>query len=412
MNAVAQLLLADGVDVTGSDRFWDQGTRLPVFDLLESAGLKLVPQNGRALRPDTRSLVLSTAVESDNPERLRAEELGVPERHRAEVLADFATRGPLAAVAGTSGKTSCTGWLGWVLAECGLDPNVVNGGGILGWKSERCIGNVRLGSPENWWVVEVDESDRSLLAFDPEVALINTLTADHHSFDDTVDLFRTFAGRVRRRIVCGPGVKHYLEDVPGIAAELREVSAPMETGLPGAHNEWNAAAVLAMAEACGCDLQSAMKAVRSFRGVERRLELCTKPGQGPRVYDDYAHNPEKIAAAIRAVQPADGKLIALWRPHGFTPLIQNFAAYEDAFADNLRDRDEAWLLPVFYAGGTVPEGRNHLDLVKALRQRSVQAIGLKDYPGDVTLAESDVLVVMGARDPHLSRFAKEISLRV
>ncbi len=412
MNAVAQLLLAGGVEVTGSDRFWDQGTRLPVFDLLEARGLKLVPQDGRALRPDTRYLVLSTAVEPDNPERLRAGELGVPERHRAEVLAEFTRTGPLAAVAGTSGKTSCTGWLGWVLAECGLDPNVVNGGGVLSWKSGPCIGNVRLGDSENWWVVEVDESDRSLLNFVPEVALINTLTADHHSLDDTVDLFRLFAGKVGRRIVCGPGVKRYLEGGQGISAELWEVSTPMEVKLPGAHNRWNASAVLAMAEACGCDPQSAREAVHGFRGVERRLELCTESGRGPRVYDDYAHNPEKIAAAIRAVQPADGKLIALWRPHGFTPLKQNFAAYVDAFSDSLREQDELWLLPVFYAGGTVPDGVNHQDLVAALLEHAIRAVGLDDYPESVPLEVRDVLLVMGARDPNLSVFAKEIAASI
>ncbi|MEX2607225.1 MAG: Mur ligase domain-containing protein [Kiritimatiellia bacterium] len=409
MNAVAQLLLADGVEVTGSDRFLDQGTRLPVFDLLEAEGLTLVPQDGSALRPDSRALVLSTAVEPDNPERRRAGELGIPERHRAEVLADFTRKGPLAAVAGTSGKTSCTGWLGWVLAECGLDPAVVNGGGVLGWKSETRIGNVRLGSADSWWVVEVDESDRSLLRFEPEVALINTLTADHHSFDDTVDLFREFAGKVGRCIVCGPGVKRYLEGAMGISAELREVSNPVDVSLPGVHNRWNAAAVLAMAEVCGCDPEAARMALHSFRGVERRLELCTVPGQNPRVYDDYAHNPEKIGAAIRAVQPTEGKLIALWRPHGFTPLKQNFEAYVDAFADSLRDQDEVWLLPVFYAGGTVPAGVNHQDLVEALQKRSARAVGLEGYPSEIPLAEPDVLLVMGARDPELSRFAREIA---
>ncbi len=409
MNAIAQLLARDGCRVTGSDRFLDQGVELPVFGMLRGLGVKMVPQDGSALTRETGALVISTAVEADNPERLRAKEWGVVEKHRAEVLAEFTRRGPLAAIAGTSGKTSCTGWLGWTLAACGMKPNVVNGGGILGWKGPEAPGNVLWNHPENRWVAEVDESDRSLLRFDPEVALINTLTADHHSLDDTIDLFREFAGRVKRTIVCGPGVKKY---VSGVEAELIEINQPLAVNLPGAHNEWNAAAVLAMAEACGCTREAALKGIHSFRGVERRLELCSREGEGPKVYDDYAHNPEKIEAAIRAVQPEKGQLTVLWRPHGFAPLKQNFEAFADAFAGTLRPQDHALILPVFYAGGTAPTGIHSGDLVEALQGRGCQATLLADYPEGWKGGEEDVLLVMGARDPQLPVFAQKAGQRV
>ncbi|MDF3130271.1 Mur ligase domain-containing protein [Kiritimatiellaeota bacterium B1221] len=404
MNAIAQLLAQDGCQVTGSDRFLDQGVELPVFGMLRKSGVKMVPQDGSALTRETDALVISTAVEADNPERLQAKKLGVVEKHRAEVLAEFTRRGPLAAIAGTSGKTSCTGWLGWTLSACGMEPNVVNGGGILGWKSSQSPGNVLWNDPGNWWVAEVDESDRSLLKFDPEVALINTLTADHHSLDDTIDLFREFAGRVKRAIVCGPGVKKYLS---GVDAEFIEVSKSLPVTLPGAHNEWNAAAVLAMAEACGCDRDEALRGIRCFRGVERRLELCSAEGAGPKVYDDYAHNPEKIGAAIRAVQPEKGRLTVLWRPHGFAPLKQNFSAFAYAFAGALRSQDRVLILPVFYAGGTAPTGINSGDLVERLKGRGCQAELLQTYPVTWKGGEADVLLVMGARDPQLPVFAQK-----
>jgi len=407
MNAVAQLLAADGVRVTGSDRFLDQGVRLPVLDALERVGVELVPQDGSALEADTEALVLSTAVEADNPERLRAAALGVPERHRSEVLADFTRRGSLAAVAGTSGKTSCTGWLGRVLEVCGLDPNVVNGGGVLDWKTGSRPGNVRLGAPGNVWVVEVDESDKSLLRFTPRVALINTITADHYGMEETVELFRAFAAKVGETIVCGPGVREYLEGVAGVSARLVEVTEPMRSGLPGAHNGWNAAAVHATAVACGCDPVEAEWALAAFGGVERRLERCDV-GKGPRVYDDYAHNPEKIAAAMRAVRPEEGRLIALWRPHGFAPLRQNFEDLVAAFVEVLRSGDEAWILPVFYAGGTAPKGVEGADLAEALRELGVSARALEAYPETVSLSEKDVLLVMGARDPGLPEFARRV----
>jgi len=408
MNAIAQLLAHDGHRVTGSDRFLDQGVELPVFGMLRTLGVEMVPQDGSALTSETKTLVISTAVEADNPERLAAKQGGIVERHRSEVLADFTRRGPLVAIAGTSGKTSCTGWLGWTLAACGLDPNVVNGGGILGWKSSESPGNVRWSSPENCWVTEVDESDRSLLNFDPKIALINTLTVDHHSLEDTIDLFRDFASRVSDRIICGPGVKTYLEGDSRIQAELVELSEPYPVSLPGAHNQWNAAAVLALAEACGCDPVLAREGIQSFKGVERRLEVCSPEGRGPRVYDDYAHNPEKIAAAIQAVQPENGKLIALWRPHGFAPLKQNFEAFVDGFAEHLTPQSEAWILPVFYVGGTAPKGVDSEAFVEALISKGVTAQLLEDYPTNVELDSEDVLLVMGARDPQLPVFAQKM----
>jgi UDP-N-acetylmuramate--alanine ligase len=405
MNAVAQLLVSAGYRVTGSDRFLDQGTRLPVLDQLEALGVELVPQDGAVLTQETQALILSTAVEADNPERVAAKRLGVAEKHRSEALADCVRDGALVAVAGTSGKTTCTGWLGWVLAECGLDPNVVNGGGILGWKNETRPGNVRVAQPDGWWVVEVDESDRSLLRFDPKIALINTISEDHHSFEDTVELFRDFAARVRDVVVCGPGVRTYLEGVSSINARLVDVGEPVEISLPGQHNQRNAAAVKAVAEACGCDPQQVDAALKSFRGIERRLELCSPPGVGPRVYDDYGHNPEKIAAAMQAVRPVNGRLIVLWRPHGFAPLLHNFDAFVTCFAEGLREQDEARILPVFYVGGTAPDSVCSDDLVRELTNKGKTAVVQDTYPENLELGPEDVLLVMGARDPELPLFA-------
>ncbi|MCC5850764.1 MAG: hypothetical protein JJU29_21965 [Verrucomicrobia bacterium] len=414
MNAIAQLLKAQGHRVTGSDRFWDQGVHLPVFDALQALGIELTLQDGHILTAETRALVISTAVEADNPERVRARELGISELHRAEALVQCVEKGRVAAIAGTSGKTTCTGWLGRTLEVLGFDPGVVNGGGVLNWKSPSNPGNVRLGQdPKGWWVVEVDESDRSLLRFHPEVALITGMAPDHHDAAETLELFRAFARQVQRAIVCGPGVRELLRNTPGIKAQLVDAGDPLPAHLPphlpGAHNALNAAAVAKVAEMCGASPDHAREALGQFHGVERRLELCTPPGKSPKVYDDYAHNPEKIAAAIRAVRPENGKLIALWRPHGFAPLRQNFEALAEAFAQNLRSGDEAWILPVFYAGGTAPKGVEGKDLAQSIQDKGTKALALEDYPETVAMETGDVLLVMGARDPELPRFARRIA---
>lgn len=400
MNAIAQLLLAEGWEVSGSDRFLDEGRALPVLRQLAGLGVRLCPQDGGALRDDTGMLVLSTAVEAENPERVRAKVLGIPERHRAEVLADCCRRGPLLAVAGTSGKTTCTGWLGRVLEVCGLDPNVVNGGGVLDWKSDLRPGNVRLADPAHPWVVEVDESDRSLLKFFPEVAMISTLSADHHDLAETLRLFRQFATQVRRTVVCGPGVREALEGTPGLTAALVEVNEALPSHLPGAHNGWNAAMVAEMAVAGGVSRAAAVAALPAFSGVERRLQQT-----GAGVYDDYAHNPEKIAAAMAAVRPAGGRLHVVWRPHGFAPLRQNFAAFVETFVQGLGPEDWLGVLPVFYAGGTVSKGPQSGDLVGAVAAAGRRAELLTAYPETLPLGAEDVLLVMGARDPELPEFA-------
>jgi UDP-N-acetylmuramate--alanine ligase len=407
MNAIAQLLAADGCRVTGSDRFLDQGTHLPLFEALEARGVTLVPQDGAVLTADTAALVISTAVEADNPERLRARELGIPERHRAEMLADFAHRGPQIAIAGTSGKTTCTGWLGVVLESGGLNPNVINGGGILNWKTPDTPGNVRLGQPDSPWVVEVDESDKSLLRFHPGIALITSITADHHSLADTIALFRQFALQVKHHLVCGPGVREHLQDLSGLTATLHDTGEPLPSHLPGHHNQLNAAAVARLGELAG--LPDAREHLTAFRGVERRLERLTPPGSGPQVYDDYAHNPEKIAAAIRALQKPGRRLTVLWRPHGFAPLRQNFDALADAFANTLRPEDQAWILPVFYAGGQAPKGIEGEDLARAIQKRGANAKALPDYPASLTLTPGQTLLVMGARDPQLPAFAQKVA---
>ena len=224
---------------------------------------------------------------------------------------------------------------------------------------------------------------------------------------DTIEMFRTFASQVSDVVVCGPGVARHLE---GTGPRLIEVKDPLKVPLPGEHNAWNAAAVLELALACGADEEQAKAALQTFPGVERRLELCSPMGQGPRVYDDYSHNPEKLLAAMLAVQPKEGRLTVLWRPHGFAPLQNNFEAFVETFVEGLRSQDRLLLLPVFYAGGTAPQGIGSSELMDALQAKGVCIDLLEDFPEQVELSERDVFLVAGARDPELPAFAHRIGM--
>ena len=427
MNPLAQALAACGCAVTGSDRFLDQGSELPVLRQLRAAGIGLLPQDGSGVTAETALLAVSTAIESTNPDVAAAQRLGIPVAHRSEVLAALTRRGRCIGVAGTSGKTTTTGMTGWVLEHAGLRPNVVNGGVILNWANPDTIGNVRI-SGGGLWVVETDESDRSLLNFSPESAILTTVTADHFPLQETIDLFNAFVDRVSGLVICGPGVKAILARADDklieppfdlrrgdggwiIAWDGVEIHLP----LPGRHNAIDAVCAAALAREYGVDAAGAKAALESFKGIDRRLTPAHAPGSAVRVYDDYGHNPEKIAAAWEAVQETvPGHVWGVWRPHGYGPLSATAADLVEALGGRVRPDERVFILPVFYAGGTATRRMESEDLVRMLVERGVPAEWVPDYETlavrlAVLARRGDAILVMGARDPRLPVFAREVA---
>lgn len=437
MRALAELLVAQGWRVTGSDRFLDQGRNLPVFDCLRAQGVTLFPQDGTALTPETRALVYSTAVEKENADMQAAHRLGIPLKHRAKVLAELATASgaPLLAVAGTSGKTTITGMLGHALTVLGADPTVVNGGALVEWaQDEHRTGFIRVGRPGAPWVMEADESDRSFLRFHPAWSIISNLSQDHFSLAETIALFRAYAEQIREGLVCGPGVAELLghdalahlqvvlpEGVTqeGDAASCRllwrNVEIHMKQG--GTHTGCNA---LLAAELCfrlGYAPDAIARALSSFRGIQRRME-CVGESAGIRVYDDYGHNPAKISAAWQTAASGGRRVLGVWRPHGFGPLRQGMDVLAEAFAGLLGTQNELWLLPVFDAGGTATRDVSSADLAAKIMARNPRRVHLaNDFAqleaGLCAEAKSgDVILIMGARDPELPLAARRIAARL
>lgn len=430
MSALAQALAWSHGVVTGSDRHLDQGTRVPVLDALERAGIALFPQDGSAVDKDTEAVVFSTAIEVDNPDLAAARRLGIPCRHRAEVLAGLAEGHPVLAVAGTAGKTTTTGMLGWILEQTGADPTVVNGGALVDWASVDRVGNARRGAEGAPWVVEVDESDRSLLNFRPEWSVLTNISQDHFSLEEVQALFRQYAGQVRRGVVAGPGVAEVLgpleaevvappfggaEPVAGGGWQMPWRGTELRVRQPGKHNLVNAllAAETAVRSA-GAEPEAVAEALVRFGGIQRRMER-TDRGGAMRIFDDYAHNPAKIAAAFEAAREGvDGRIFAVWRPHGFAPLRNMMEPLAETFTGALREGDRCWILPVYYAGGTTTMDVSSGDLVRRLAARGAPAGEVEDYPAleEVLRHEvrpGDTLLLMGARDPELSVFAKRMA---
>lgn len=425
MNPLAQILRQQGYRVTGSDRFLDQGRRLPILDQLEQAGIELAPQDGSALSPETEAVVISTAIEADNPERIRAVELDVPVVHRATMLARFANAARGIAIAGTAGKTTTTGMSAWLLTELGFNPSVCNGAGLVNWKGESNAPN-ETGRPGNTrkggdgpagplWIYEADESDKSFLVFEPDWAVITNIAADHFDLPESIALFREFAARVKTGIACSPETAAMLSPLPERLQVVHPPRTPLPVSLLGAHNQENARHAFTLCEALGAEPKALLEALPRFRGIERRLEEHT-PEQDSRlrIFDDYAHNPSKIAAAWRAVADATaGRVFGLWRPHGYGPLRQNLGAFADTFREARGPDDALLLLPVFYAGGTADRSLDSPALAERLERAEVlesyaaaeEAILAKARPGDA-------VVYMGARDPDLPVAARTLAARL
>lgn len=380
MSALATALVKLGNDVTGADR--TLGTSNIRF--LESLGIRCYPDDGSGVDETIDEVIISTAIEEDNPGLLKAKELGIPVTHRAKALAKTLSPYKLVAVVGTCGKSTVTAMLGHILTECGFDPMCVNGANVPEWD-----GAVRFGCGE-YAVAEVDESDKSLVAFKPYAAIVTNASADHYSKEEMDEVFDAF-----------------VDGAPGPIIEGRKVYGEVEVSVPGKHNRNNAFLALEMAKALGCDESAAKLALLNFGGVERRLQ---KIGVG--VYDDYAHNPEKIRAMWTTLIEAHPEgICVVWRPHGYAPLRKMLDELAQMFNETVRSCDKLVLLPVYDAGGTADRSINSDALAKKIDAAKIVSVANLDEAYDWIVANRtkfSAVATCGARDPNLPILARKI----
>jgi UDP-N-acetylmuramate--alanine ligase len=349
MSGLALVAQALGASVTGSDRAESSYT-----ERLRAHGIN--PRIGHAAAnvPPGAEVIYSTAVPPENPERLAA---GGRELHRADLLAQIAALRSCLAVTGTHGKTTTAGMAVHALQGCGLEPSYLLGGELRSTGS-----NAGWGSGE-WIVVEADESDRSLLKLWPQIAVLTNAELDHHAtyssrleLDETFRAFMSRAGeravvwdRPELRALCPPEASAYdaleLELLPG-GSRFRWGREQVELAVPGAHNAVNAAGALTAVVLAGADPGAAAAALAGFQGARRRLELLGQTASGASVYDDYAHHPTEVSAAIdgaRTLAPA--RLVAVFQPH----LYSRTRALASAFGAALARADLVVVVDVYPA---------------------------------------------------------------
>lgn len=396
MNGLAQLAAQNGYEVTGSDRAYDPDAE--VFQGLENLGILIFDQDGSGISSNTDDVVFSTAIENDNPDLLKAKHLDLPLLHRSAFLKQLVGDGELIAVAGTAGKTTTTGLLGWIFQCLGKDPSVYNGAAVANWKKGKTLGNIRKGS-SNLWIIEADESDKSFLNFSPTHSIITNISKDHYELDELHTMFSQFEEQTSGITVRGDSIDF----------QTLEIEVPML----GNHNIENAACAFELCCRLGFDPEQVRHAIASFKGIERRLEIVGEAA-GLTVIDDYAHNPAKISASLSAVAERFGTVHAFWRPHGFTPLFQGLDDFEAIFSNHWKKHGGTIsILPVYYAGGTVQRKATSEDLVNRLNSAGIPARLVPDYRAlqqelEAAALTGDAVLGMGARDPELPLFARRL----
>jgi UDP-N-acetylmuramate--alanine ligase len=420
MSALAQALRDAGMRVSGSDRLLDSGVATSTLQCLRGQGVTLFPQDGSGVERAAR-VVVSTAIEDDNADLAAARRAGIPVVHRAAQLAELVGPRRLMAVTGTCGKSSVTAILGWLLQEAGLDPMVVNGAGVVGWGEGGRVASVRRGRGV-WMVIEADESDRSLMAFAPEHAIITNASADHFGREETLELFERFRANVRGTLIDGiaesSGAGRLEPEAAassGWGGSFRFDGVCFSVPLPGMHNVWNAWQAVRLAASIGIPAADLARGLRTFRGIERRLQRVGALA-GATVIDDYAHNPDKLAAAWSTLAAIFPRVVMVWRPHGYGPLRKMIDGLEAAFAGVVRRDDMLLVLPVYDMGGTADRSVNSGALVTRLCARGVPAKlarTLEEAEAQMSHAAAPgvALVTCGARDPGLPQLAARLAGR-
>jgi UDP-N-acetylmuramate--alanine ligase len=435
MSAIAQWLAGNGKQVSGSDRYFLPGVLNDTREKLEALGITCFLQNGEGVSSAVDLVVVSTAVEDDVPEVQKARQLNIPIVKRSELLALVAASKKTIAIGGTSGKSTTCAMLFDILQRAGLKPGIISGAGLVSIIKEGRIGNAKAGSGE-WLVIEADESDGSIVQYKPEIGVLLNVDKDHKEMDALMEIFDEFRKNTKQLFIVNlahAGARQFSQNIAndfssdpsfpagyqasgfrqqGLAISFHINGVDFTLNTVGKHNMENALAATAVATQLGVDLTICAEALKSYEGIYRRHQVLGKK-HGVLLIDDYAHNPVKCAISIQACQEIAPKVIAWFQPHGYGPT--RFLRYDfvTEISRILRPADEIWMSEIFYAGGTTTKDISAGDLIndlKAMGKPAFFAEDRNDFLEKVRphFTNECVLLLMGARDPSLEKFAKQI----
>lgn len=424
MSGIARILIGMGHKVTGSD-LRDTSNVAALREL--GAQIHIGHDASHLGNPDT--VVVTSALWPTNPEYLLAKERGIPVLHRSAALAYLTTKHRLIAVAGAHGKTTSTGMVITGLLRLGVDPSFVNGGVIAELGSSSASGKDEL------FVIEADESDGSFLHYETAVALVTNVDPDHLDHYGSLEAFEAefakFAGSAKEFVAISsddPGavrVTSLLENqkvltfgkAPDSSVRLLDVDASgarvsfkleysgqtleADLNVPGEHNAVNAAGAFAVLVGLGFEPSAALAGIATFRGTERRFELHGER-RGVSVYDDFAHHPTEVEAALTAARAVvgSGRLITVFQPH----LYSRTRLMHREFAEALALSDQVVVMDI-YAAREDPEPGVTGRLVSDSFTNPAQVHYVEKWEDTAEVAaslahEGDFIITMGCGDVY------------
>ena len=433
VSAIAGFMAEKGHAVIGSDRLFDECPGHPVRKRLEANTVRIVPQDGKGLDRSFSFAVFSTAVEQSNPDFLKGQELGIVIKSRPEYLSEIVSAYRTIAIAGTSGKSTTSGMLAFLLHRLGSSPNFIGGGRVKQFTTEKNPGNYVSGTSD-YLVVEACESDGSIVQYRPEHTVLLNLDLDHHSVGETGMMFEILSENTSGIILLNADdwnlkackIRDAVTFSIDKASDYQAVDIrylPLQTtfsvygqdfilSLPGKHNLYNALACIAVLAELDISLEKIAALLPEFSGIERRFDVHLNDGKHL-VVDDYAHNPHKIQSLMQTMQTIGMRICYIFQPHGFGPTRLMKDGYITTFSNGLRDTDRLIVLPIYYAGGTAAKDISSEDIAAPVKASGRDALALmeRDTVFEI-LGEYDVYVVFGARDDTLSDLAREIAARL
>ncbi len=434
MSALAQYLVGIGKQVSGSDRYFTKDNFNETQQKLEAEGILCYEQTGEGITDKIEIVIVSTAIEDTVPEVQKAISLNIPIIKRSDLLAMITASKKTIAVGGTSGKSTTGGMLFQILELAGYEPGIISGAGLVSIIKQNKIGNAKVGKGD-WLVIEADESDGSIVKYHPEIGLLLNIDKDHQEIDELLEIFTIFRENTKNSFIVNRSNKlsaslsnnikndfssdeneaglvatNFVQSGMNISFDLNGTAFNLKT--IGRHNMENALAATAVANCIGVSLQKCAEGLANYEGIYRRHQLLGEK-RGIKVIDDYAHNPAKCAASIKACQPVAAKVIAWFQPHGYGPTRFLRDDFVKEIADSLRPQDEIWMSEIFYAGGTAVKDISANDLINDLKALGKNAFFIENRNELLQhiqphFTNDCVLLLMGARDPALEIFSKKI----
>ena len=435
MSAIAQYLKGLGHVVSGSDRQFGTEAGETIHEQFKRLGINCYPQDTSGINISIDFIVISTAIEENNAELVKARSLNLSVLKRSELLAQLSNAKRTIAIGGTSGKSTTTAMIFHILKNCNFNPSLITGAGLSELQKQGLPGNAWVGSGE-WLVIESDESDGSIVNYKPEIAIVLNIDRDHKELSELMQLFKTFRENTKNTFI----VNQDNENSKTLSSSLvNDFSTQEDSGtkglnffqtkttieftvdnihfsipILGKHNMENALAAIAAAKQLDIKLQDIAKALLTFEGIYRRLQIVSNTNDIA-IYDDFAHNPAEVEAAIKTLQQNNKRVFAYFQPHGFGPLRFMKTELIERTAKVLRSSDIFIVSSVYYAGGTVDKDINGDIIVMGLVERGANAVYFEEREKLIPFLKnkvqsSDAIVIMGARDTTLISFAQQIAV--